>query len=279
MSRYEFKFHLKCLCFLLFFVLFLPFTGDLITAQAKETTTIDDTLPVKEIVPEAKLNVKSKELVKGKSYTLKVYNTTESQTVSYKSSDPSVATVTQKGVVGGADIGSAVITVTVKEGSKTISTLQCDITVGVPAIYVKFTKNDLVMVSGQRTTLKYLIAPYNTVEAPKLTTLNSKLVTISTGGRITAKDVGTTYVKGWIDNGYTTLCKVTVISEETYQKLVESGITDLSTITSEDLMNVLPASGGAIKVSSGSALEITTTPGATIIPTETPQESNTIIEE
>lgn len=256
MDEFKRNLRFKFLSFLLFFVLFMPFTGQLLTAQAKELT-IDDTSTTKEVLPEAKLNVKSKELVKGKTYTLKVYNTTETQTVSYKSNDTSIVTVNQKGIMTGVDIGSAVITVTIKEGSKTITTLQCDITIGVPAIYVKFTKSDLVLVLGQKTNLKYLIAPYNTVEAPIFTTLNSDFVTVSTGGRITAKGIGTTYVYALIDNGFSK-CKVTVISEETYEFLKENGISDLSTITSGDLKAALPATSSAIEVSSGSAVEIKT---------------------
>lgn len=228
---------------MVFFVLFLPATDNLIVAQAKDITSSEEPA----ILPEIKLNVKSKELVKGKSYNLKVYNTTDIQTVSFKSSDSNIVSVSDTGTIKGLDIGTATIDVTIKEDTKVITTLQCEITVGVPAISIRLTQSDIILVVGQKTSLKVLVAPYNTVEVARFVSLDSDMVSISTGGRITAKAVGSTYVYAFIDNGFSK-CKVSVIDETTYELLQESGYSDLSTIT--DLDDVL------LKVTSGSAINV-----------------------
>lgn len=137
-----------------------------------------------------------------------------------------------------------------KEGSKVVTTLQCDITVGVPALSIRIIKSDLLLVVGQRTTLRVLVAPYNTVEEVRFTNLGSQIFDLTTGGRIKALEVGTSYAYALIDNGYSR-CKVTVISEETYHSLVDLGYSDLSKIT--DLEEVLPSTGSAIKASGSSS--------------------------
>ncbi|ABX43783.1 Ig-like domain-containing protein [Lachnoclostridium phytofermentans] len=206
----------KCifvLSFLLIFVLFLPFTSKGTKVYAKATVE-EASSASKDTQNEIKLNVKSKDLVKGKTYSLKVYNVTATQTVTYKSSDTNLVSVDDKGEVTGVEIGTATVTVTVKEGNKTIGTLQCDINVGVPAISIRFTKTELKMVLGQKTTLKYIIVPYNTVETAKFSSTDSSIVSISSGGRATAKSVGVATVYAILDNNTITKCTITVVEKD-----------------------------------------------------------------
>lgn len=219
--------------FLLFFVFVLSFNTN--KAFASETTGANITND-KQL--EIKLNVKSKSIVKEKSYNLRVYNVLENQKISYKSSDSAIASVDEHGVVTGVDYGNATITVTVKDGSKTIATLTCDITVGPPAISVKLTKTDLIMVVGKRTTLKTILQPYNTVEEIKFISNDASIVTVSPGGRITANAEGSTHIFAMIDNGKYDTCKVTVLKEEDYNKMIkdaadntESNITATPSVT------------------------------------------------
>lgn len=269
---------LLVLGFIFFFVLFLPVTDNLLVAQAKDLSTSDETTIVKEVLPEIKLNVKRQELPKGKSYKLKVYNTTDTQTVSFKSNDATIASVTDTGMVDALEIGSATITVTVKEGNKVVKTLTCDITVGVPALSVRFTKSDLLLVVGQKTTIRVLTAPYNTVEVARFTSYDSSIVSISTGGRITANAAGSTYVYALIDNGAKSKCKVTVISEETYAALSELGITDLTTISDLDsaLSTITPKPDENTSGNTESSTENTPTP--TVEPTSAPSETPSTVQ-
>lgn len=182
-------------------------------------------------VPTIKLNVKSKSLVKGKTYTLKVYNLNDNQKVSFKSNVSNIVSVDEDGLITGLDYGTAAITVFVKEGNKTILTLTCDILVGPPAISVKWTKTELLLTVGKRTTLKTILQPYNTVEEAKFFSADTSVATVSTSGRITAKSIGSTVIYTILDNGKYDCCTVTVVDEETYQKL---------TVDSEELSDIEP---------------------------------------
>ncbi len=214
---------------LLFSLLLL--SSPLIT-KADETTTVTpatgtdtsaekDTSKDETKIPLIKLNVRSKSLVKGKTYKLNVYNLTEEQKVSFKSDTPEIVSVDEEGLITGEDFGSAVITATIKEGTKLITTLTCDITVGPPAISVKLTKNELMLMVGKRTNLKTILQPYNTVEEIKYLSTDTTVATVSTGGRITAKSVGAATIYAMLDNGKFDCCTLTVVDEETYQKLME----------------------------------------------------------
>lgn len=63
--------------------------------------------------------VKECTLAKGEKWTLNVYEAADNAKISYKSSKSSVAAVSKKGVVTAKKKGTAVITVTIKEGKNT----------------------------------------------------------------------------------------------------------------------------------------------------------------
>ncbi len=217
------KFFLKCivvLCFVFFFALFSP-EGKFVPAYAKEVSETADDSQAAEAQAEIKLRAKTKTLVKDTEYTLTVYNLSEDQKAIFKSSDLEIATVDENGVVLGISNGTATITVTVKEGRKTITTLTCEVTVGPPAINVKWTRTEIVLAEGGRTTLKTILLPFNTAESAKFYSADADIATVSSTGRITAKSVGTAYVFTLIDNGKYDFCKVTVVDEDTYQQLLE----------------------------------------------------------
>ena len=160
---------------------------------------------------EIKLNVKSKTIVKGRQYALKVYNLTENQTVSFKSDDDSVASVNEKGVVTALAVGTTKITVTVaNKETKETSTLQCDIVVGPPAISIQFSRLNYELTVGQRVFIEKILQPLNTVEEAKFLSLDKNIATVSTGGFITAKNVGSTSIIAQIDNGAFAVCEVIV---------------------------------------------------------------------
>lgn len=218
----------KCIVVLGFVLFFAMFSSNASaqTAFAKETSDTDISA---ETQAEIKLNVKTKALVKDINYTLKVYNLSDSQTLAFKSSAADVATVDENGVILGISNGTAVITVTVKEGTKTVTTLTCDVTVGPPAITVKWTKSEVVLVVGKRISLKTIVLPFNTAESAKFYSSDTEIVSVSSSGKITGKAIGVTYVFTTIDNGKYDFCKVTVVDEETYQQMLDeaASVTDI----------------------------------------------------
>lgn len=198
----------KCLLafgmFLFMTVLLPPVFGN--KAVASASTVEDDQSSIK-------LNVKSKSLVKDATFNLKLYNITESQKVSYKSGDASIATVDDSGLITAVNYGTTVITVTVKEGSKTAASLECEVTVGPPALSIKLTKAEITLVIGDKTSLTAILKPNNTVEEARFWSNDSSVASVSVGGRVSARSAGVTYIFAAIGNGKYDYCKVTVLEK------------------------------------------------------------------
>jgi len=161
-----------------------------------------------------KLNVNSQTIVKGKTFSIYVYNLSEYQEVSFVSSDPAVASVDEYGVVTGNLIGTATILVTITEDENTVDILSCDIKVGPPAISVRFSRLELAMKVGQKLTLERIILPLNAVETAKFSSYNRAIATVSAGGRVTARTEGSTYIFAQLDNGRFAVCKVNIYPKD-----------------------------------------------------------------
>ena len=116
---------------------------------------------------EPKLNVSSVSVVLDESFRLRVYNLTDEQTVTYRSSNSSVAMVSKVGKITGMSCGTAVITATVKDGWNTVATLRCEVLIGPAAVSIRLTKTALVLQVGRSKMLTTLIYPRNTVEEAK----------------------------------------------------------------------------------------------------------------
>lgn len=182
--------------------------------------------------PELKLNVKTKTLVTEKTYSLKVYNLADNQTVTFKSDHPEFASVDDNGLVSANAVGTAVITATVKNASKIVAQLECEITVGPPAISVKLTRPTIILMNGRKTLLKTILQPLNTVENVKFSSLDNLIASVSSAGRVTARSIGTTYLVAAIDNGKYDTCQVIVVDEVSYQALLENPDIDPLTLIS-----------------------------------------------
>ena len=203
--------------FILGLILFLG-----VTSVAFGSTTVAHADETREI----KLNVNSQNLVRGKSFSIYVYNLTEGQTVTYRSTSPAVAAVDKNGVVYANLVGTATILVTVTEGDNVVAMLPCKITIGPPAISVQFSRLELAMIVGQDYTLERIVQPLISAEVPKFSSFNKDIATVSAGGRVTALTVGETYIFAQIDNGAFAVCKVTIHPEGT--ELPEIVSTDMS---------------------------------------------------
>lgn len=174
---------------------------------------------------EIKLNVSTKTLVKDSSYTLNLYNTEDGQKVTFKSDNSSIVSVdyesgSRKCVITGNKVGTAVITVTVKEGygflAKTVKTLTCEVTVGPPALSIKFLQDSIKVKEGNRINLlgKLEVKPGNSTEVPKFTVKNEEIGTVSASGYFRAKAPGKTVVTAEINNGLSANVTVIVTKEE-----------------------------------------------------------------
>ena len=171
----------------------------------------------------AMLNVGSQPVVIGRTFKLKVYNLTEDQTVTYRSSTPSVASVDANGTILGVSNGYATVYAIVKENGKVVSNLHCSIYVGPAAHTIWLKKSKVDMQVGEKYLLEKVIMPTSTAEVPRFVSNDPTVVSVSAGGKLTGKSVGSTYVFCMLESGAFAPCKVNVYdnsTEETVEEIV-----------------------------------------------------------
>lgn len=177
-----------------------------VTAVAKGTATItakvgSKSYTCKVTVETPSLSKKSLTLVKGTSYTLKLSGTT--QKITWNSSNTKIATVSPSGKVTGKKNGTA--TIAAKIGSKKYT---CKVAVETPSL----SKTSLTMCVGKTATLTLK----NTKQSVKWSSSNTKIATVSSSGKITAKATGTATIYAKVLNK-TYNCKVKVLSATAYK--------------------------------------------------------------
>lgn len=178
---------------LLFFTLLLPFSQSANIAQA---ASLEKETKVEKV--DYRLNLKSITLAKGKSFPLKVYNS-ENAKVSFKSDDAEIASVNEDGTITANKVGVTIITATVKDGTNPAVNFPCEVTVRPPAFSVKFTKSRIILGKDNVDTLRVILKPSNSAEDARFSSYDTSIVSVTTGGRITANKLGLTYVFAEID--------------------------------------------------------------------------------
>jgi uncharacterized protein YjdB len=162
---------------------------------------------------------------KGKTLTLKhaVYpSTLEDKSVTWTSSDESVATVSSSGKVKGMNVGTATLTCT---SNATGLSASCEVTVG----YVKLGQTEAVVKKGKTLTLKHAVYP-STLEDKSVTWTSSdeNIATVSSSGKVKGMNVGTATITCTSNaTGISATCEVTVGYVKLSQKeaVVEKGKT------------------------------------------------------
>jgi uncharacterized protein YjdB len=132
------------------------------------------------------------------------------KTITWKSSNTSVATVSNTGMVSGISVGSATITVTTSNGGKTAS---CTVTVNpVRVTGVTMNKTSTAMLVDGNETLTYTIRPANaTNKNVTWSSSNTSVATVSNSGLVTGVSAGTAdIIVITADGGYNHGCTVTV---------------------------------------------------------------------
>lgn len=169
-----------------------------------------------------KLNVSEVSIAKDGSFRLRAYNISSRAKIIFRSSAPMIAYVDQRGYITGISNGECVVTATVIEGSVPTATLQCKVLIGPAAISVKLTKTELVLSTGMKKTLKTIVSPLNTVEKPVFYSSDKNIASVTSIGRVKAKQVGEAVVFAFLENGQSAECKVYVLDDEDYASYIES---------------------------------------------------------
>lgn len=174
------------------------------------TCTVKVTRPVQSI----KLNQTQRTILKGKKYTLKAKvgpkNATK-KTVTWKSSNKKIATVSSKGVVTAKKAGRVVITCVAKDGSNVQAS--CSVTVANPVKTIKLNKKKATVKKKSTYQLTATVGPKSaTNKAVSWKSSNNKVATVSANGLVTAKKKGkvTITVKAKDGSKKSAKCTITV---------------------------------------------------------------------
>ena len=134
------------------------------------------------------------------------------KSVTWSSSDATVATVSQTGEVTGVKKGTATITVTTNNGGKTAT---CTVTVIARVASVSLDKNTLELAEGEFATLVATVLPENANEKSVTWSSSDEAVAkVDQTGKVTAVKKGTaTITVTTTDGGKTASCTVTVIAK------------------------------------------------------------------
>ncbi len=153
------------------------------------------------------------ELVVGKTYTLDadVYpSDATNKTLTWKSSNTSVATVSSSGKVTAKGAGTAKITATTKEGHYDRCTVEVEEPIRVTGVYLD--KTSVTMEEGDVEYLEATVRPSNAANQ-NITwkSSNTSVATVSASGKVTAKSPGRTTITVTTEDGkYTATCAVEV---------------------------------------------------------------------
>lgn len=127
-------------------------------------------------------------------------------TLTWQSSDNTVASVNQSGMLTGISVGSANITVTTDNGK----TATCMVTVSSKPVTSVSIKSNLSMEEGDTNTLTPTITPSDAATSYTWLSDDSSVAMVSQTGVVTAKSAGTANITVKTDNGKSATCKVTV---------------------------------------------------------------------
>ena len=181
-------------------------TSNGLTAKCQVTVTVPAT--------SIKLNKSSVTMTAGTTYKLYATITpsnVKNKTVTWSSSNPSVAGMASGGVIKAKKAGTCTITAKTYNGKKTT----CKVTVKakpktVAATGIKLNKSSVTITAGNTTKLYATITPSNaTNKSVTWSSSNSSVASVS-GGKITAKKAGTCTITAKTSNGKKATCKITV---------------------------------------------------------------------
>lgn len=164
--------------------------------EVKEIPVTQITIPM-----ELSLN-RSKE--QSLNVTIMPSNATD-KSVTWESDNPSVASVSNSGVVKAKEKGIAVITATAANGLQA----QCTVTVLVPAVSVKISKSSLSMKVGDRKPITAQAFPLESTDTIRWKSSKTTVAEVNNGA-ILAKKEGTAKITAYTASGVSASCTVTV---------------------------------------------------------------------
>lgn len=172
------------------------------------------TTNIKQDVKDFSLTSSKATIMIGKTYQIKI-NQSNVGTVKYKSSNTKVATVSSSGKITGKAYGTAKISVTALGKTKTFT-----VYVRKKPTKIRLTASKKTLGVGQTYTISKTVSPSGAYTGGiTYKSSNSKVATVNSSGKITAKKKGTATITVKTANGKTAKIKITVKKAPTYIKL------------------------------------------------------------
>lgn len=170
------------------------------------------------------LNKTSLSLTAGDTYTLSCTvrpSNASDKSVTWKSSNTSVASVNSSGKVTAIKEGTAIITVKTNDGGYTA---ECEVSVSnqtISVTSVTLNKTSLSLVENETYTLTYTVKPSNASDkSVTWKSSNASVATVTNSGKVTAIKKGNAVITVKTnDGGYTAECEVTVSSQSVEDKI------------------------------------------------------------
>lgn len=198
-------------------------------------------ITVKEIAPTSVSIQNELTIIKGNTYTLKpsLYPSGASSSYMWESENPNVASVNSYGVVTGIETGKTRIKVTTIKGNLSA---YCNVTVKdppPPPSAIRLKKN-VVLYKNFSTVLHPELDPNDAETSYSWSSNNTDVVTVSSSGRLTAKEIGTASVKVVTENGLSAETSVEVLEVPEYieQNVLAERVNLISSMIKE-LLNLL----------------------------------------
>ena len=154
-------------------------------------------------------------------YAVTPANATNAE-VTWSSSNPSAATVSEEGLVTGLAVGSSTVTATTTDGNFTAS---CAVVVYVPAVTgVSISPAELALTAGESGKLSQVIAPSGaTNKYVSWSSSDTTKATVSASGLVTAIAGGSATITATTsDGGYTATCPVNVYNPASWTNVAAS---------------------------------------------------------
>lgn len=160
-------------------------------------------VPVKSISMPAELSIYRPD---SQQITAKVLpENASNKTLKWTSSDTSIATVSNSGLVKAKNPGSVTITATSEDGV----TATCDVTVLVACTSLSVNTNSITLEVGDSKEIKTEVLPIECTDEIKWKSSNERIVQVE-NGKITAVSAGDATVTAYTDNGKEAQCEVIV---------------------------------------------------------------------
>ncbi len=178
-----------------------------------KTTTIKRMVTVKQPVSAVSLNLTNTTIARKDKAKLSASiapASANNKRLTWKSSNPKVASVSSAGVVTGKAGGTAIITCTAKDGSGVSASCIVTVTPIYPTA-MKLSKTALAVKPGKTASLRVAITPRTTdFKTVTWTSSNPAVATVDAKGKVKALSAGSAVIIATTSNGISVLCTVTV---------------------------------------------------------------------